>query len=158
MPIIIEKGSGENDLKKSNPHPIVRESDMVYISPPNDLKELLHLKLFHISHKKKSNSNTNNNNNLNNNKIQKRLIGEQYYNLGNQMNVVKKAKAKDVLNVDSESNNYGHIKLTNLLRKIRKLKVKKFSEQGYQKVCTLFIFEPFDDSFILSFIRYYRKY
>lgn len=132
MPFDIEKGYGEGETKKLHPHPIVRETDMVYISPPSDLAELLHLKVFHTPHKKKING-----------KIQRRLIGEQYMRGNEVLGVVKKVKAKDVLNAgSSELQTYGHVKLSNLLRKIRKLKVKKFSEQGYQKVLfklTLFI-------------------
>ena len=126
MPFEIEKGYGTNEMKKSVPHPIVREGDMVYISPPADLAELLNLKLYHITNKKK-----------NNGKLQvRRLVGEHYLRDNEVLEVVKKAKAKDVLDAtSSELQTYGHAKISNLLRKIRKLKVKKYSEQGYQKVC-----------------------
>jgi hypothetical protein len=124
MPFEIEKGYGESEIKKSVPHPVVRETDMVYISPAADLAELLNLKVYHISNKKKLNG-----------KIQKRLVGEQYLRGNEVLGVVKKAKAKDVLNANSsELHTYGHVKISNLLRKIRKLKVKKYSEQGHQKV------------------------
>jgi hypothetical protein len=126
MPFEIEKGYGTNEVKKSVPHPVVRDSDMVYISPPSDLAELWNLKLYHISNKKKVNG-----------KFQvKRLVGEQYLRENEVLGVVKKAKAKDVLDAtSSELQTYGHVKISNLLRKIRKLKVKKYSEQGHQKVC-----------------------
>ena len=66
----------------------------------------------------------------------KRLVGEQYLRENEVLGVVKKAKAKDVLDAtSSELQTYGHVKISNLLRKIRKLKVKKYSEQGHQKVC-----------------------
>jgi hypothetical protein len=126
MPFEIEKGYGPNEIKKSVPHPVVRETDMVYISPAADLAELLNFKLYHISNKKKLNGGG---------KIQKRLVGEQYLRGEEVLGVVKKAKAKDVLNAgSSELQTYGHVKISNLLRKIRKLKVKKYSEQGHQKV------------------------
>lgn len=144
MPFDIEKGYGENETKKSHPHPIVRDNDMVYISPPSDLAELLHLKVFHIPHKKKYG-----------NKQQRRLIGEQYLRGNEEIGIIKKAKAKDVLNAgSSELQTYGHVKLSNLLRKIRKLKVKKFSEQGYQKV----ISSSSSSYLIFIFIDYNRKF
>jgi hypothetical protein len=124
MPFEIEKGYGTNEIKKSVPHPIVRDSDMAYISPPSDLAELWNLKLYHISHKKKGNG-----------KLQKRLVGEQYLRENEVLGVVKKAKAKDVLDAtSSELQTYGHAKISNLLRKIRKLKVKNYVEHGHQKV------------------------
>jgi hypothetical protein len=138
MPFEIIKGygvmgsMGEERTKKSTPHPVVREGDMCYISPPADLAELLHFKVYHIPHKKK-------NGNL---KQNKRLVGEQYLRENDVLGVVKKARAKDVLNANSsELQTYGHVKISNLLRKIRKLKIKKFSEQGYQRVrfCILLV-------------------
>lgn len=129
MPFEIEKGYGENEIKKSVPHPIVRESDMVYISPPADLAELLNFKVYHISNKKKGSG-----------KVQKRLVGEHYLRENEKLGSVKKAKAKDVLDAtSSELQTIGHVKLSNLLRKIRKLKVKKYSEQEHQKVINSFL-------------------
>lgn len=68
-------------------------------------------------------------------KASKRLVGEQYLREAETLATVKKAKAKDVLNADSSVlQDYGLVKISNLLRKIRRMKIKKYSEVNYGKV------------------------
>ena len=122
-----EHGEGGRIVKKPPPHPIVREEDMVYMSKAADLKELLNLKVYHIPHAgrkaKKAGS------------AQKRLVGEQYMQESTKRKAVKKAKAKDILNTEStNSDTHGRNKIISLLRKIRKMKALKHSEQTFSKV------------------------
>lgn len=120
--IVTDDEHGEGRSKNTG-RQVVREGDMAYLSDMSDLKVLFNLKVYHTPHRKKKNAD------------QKRLVGEQYMHETFAKKVVKKMKAKDLLNTEStvsESNGGG--KVISLLRKIRKMKIKKHSEQGYQRV------------------------
>jgi hypothetical protein len=116
-----DDGEGRSNAK---PHLIVREGDMAYLSDMADLKVLLNLKVYHTPHRSTAK-----------NSHQKRLVGEQYMQESLAKKAVKKMKTKDILNTESTvSESHGRGKIITLLRKIRKMKIKKHSEQGFQRV------------------------
>mmetsp|Transcript_9063 Transcript_9063/g.13631 ORF Transcript_9063/g.13631 Transcript_9063/m.13631 type:complete len:945 (+) Transcript_9063:119-2953(+) len=127
MPFHIERC--EDDSGRSRYKPVVRKEDVAYISNEKDLNDLFHLKVYHLPHKKVKTGIP-----VTSIKSNGKLVGEQYIRVNDKVRAIKKVKAKDVLNADSSAlEAYGHVKLTTLLRKVRKLRQFNYSEQGYQR-------------------------